>query len=202
MKKLHILIDNGHGKETPGKRSPDERLMEWKWNREFAKMLSDRLTELNISNELLVEEDKYISLKSRCDRANITYKTLKCKCIDTLFISIHVNAAADTGWNKARGFTCWIYTKAGSKSVRLAQIFSKNSKEMKLTGNRSLPAAGYYTANYYVVKNTLMPAILCENMFMDNKDDVEFLLSGEGKKKLIQLYENSILEYMKEYSYE
>ena len=91
MKKLHILIDNGHGKETPGKRSPDERLMEWKWNREFAKMLSDRLTELNISNELLVEEDKDISLKSRCDRANITYKTLKCKDIDTLFISIHAS---------------------------------------------------------------------------------------------------------------
>lgn len=202
MKKLHILIDNGHGVNTPGKRSPDERLMEWKWNREFAKLLSERLTELNISNELLVEEDKDISLKNRCDRANITYKALKCKDIDTLFISIHVNAAAGPSWHNARGFTCWIYTKAGSKSVRLGQIFSKNSKEMKLTGNRSLPATGYYTANFYVVKNTLMPAILCENMFMDNQEDVEFLLSAEGKKKLIQLYEVSILDYMKEYSYE
>ena len=196
MKNIHIVIDNGHGINTPGKRSPDGRLMEWKWNREFAKLLSDRLNELNIPNDLIVEEDKDISLKARCDRANTIYKVNKAKGIETIFISIHVNAAAGTGWHNARGFTCWIYTQAGSKSVKLGKCFSDTSKKMKLTGNRSLPASGYHTANFYVLKHTLGPAILCENMFMDNKEDVEFLLSDEGKKKLIDLYEISILSYI------
>ena len=31
-----ILIDNGHGIETPGKRSPDGRFKEYLWNREVA----------------------------------------------------------------------------------------------------------------------------------------------------------------------
>ena len=33
---MKILIDNGHGQETAGKRSPDGRLLEWSYNREIA----------------------------------------------------------------------------------------------------------------------------------------------------------------------
>lgn len=33
---MKILIDNGHGKETPGKRSPDGRLKEYAYTREIA----------------------------------------------------------------------------------------------------------------------------------------------------------------------
>lgn len=34
---MKILIDNGHGQETAGKRSPDGRLLEWSYNREIAR---------------------------------------------------------------------------------------------------------------------------------------------------------------------
>lgn len=33
---MKILIDNGHGRETPGKRSPDGTLREYAWNRLIA----------------------------------------------------------------------------------------------------------------------------------------------------------------------
>ena len=33
---MKILIDNGHGMDTPGKRSPDEKLREYAWNRLIA----------------------------------------------------------------------------------------------------------------------------------------------------------------------
>ena len=42
-----ILIDAGHGKDTPGKRSPDSSLMEWEFNREIAK----RAPKLSIKQE-------------------------------------------------------------------------------------------------------------------------------------------------------
>lgn len=34
---MKIVIDNGHGRETAGKRSPDGRLLEWSYNREIAR---------------------------------------------------------------------------------------------------------------------------------------------------------------------
>ena len=43
-----FLIDNGHGKDTPGKRSPDGRFREYNFNREVAAMLVDALKALGI----------------------------------------------------------------------------------------------------------------------------------------------------------
>ena len=36
---MKVLIDNGHGENTPGKRSPDGRLMAWAYSRELADMV-------------------------------------------------------------------------------------------------------------------------------------------------------------------
>ena len=201
MSKLCILIDPGHGTRafTKGKRSPDNRLIEGEWAREFADMLKNRLIDLGIPANVIVTEEKDISLANRCLRANTINKNLKGLGYETLYVSIHCNAAADNTWSNASGWTVWIYTKAGSKSKKMGQIMSRNAKEMDLTGNRWIPPTGYNEANFYVLKHTDMPAILCENMFMTNKEDVDFLLSEEGKKRLLDLYEISILEYIKYY---
>lgn len=41
---MKILIDNGHGVETPGKRSPDGRFREYKYNRETARAVVEHLS--------------------------------------------------------------------------------------------------------------------------------------------------------------
>ena len=198
MKKLLVIIDAGHGIETKGKRSPDGRLLEYKWAREFSQMLYNRLTELSIAAHILVPEEKDVSLGNRCLRANTIYKNFKSQGYECLYVSIHVNAAKSDGqWHDASGCTVWCYTNASSKSKKTGQIYAKISKEMKLTGNRCIPAVGYYTANFYVLKNTDMPAILVEHDFQDNKADVDFLLSDEGKKQLLLWHEKSILDYIK-----
>lgn len=205
MSKLCILLDNGHGtrKYTKGKCSPDKKLYEGEWNREFVKLLRQELNRYHIDTMVLVPEDEDISLSERVKRANIYTRNLKADGIDTLLISVHINAAkSDNKYHDARGWTVWLYTNASAKSRKAGQIFSSKAKKMGLTGNRVLPLLGYYTANFYILKNTVCPAILCENMFMDNKEDEEFLLSEDGKKTLIQLYINSILEYMNAYSYD
>lgn len=199
MNKLCILLDNGHGtrKYTKGKCSPDKRIYEGEWNREFVKLLSKELNYRQIDNMILVPEDEDVTLADRVKRANEYTKQLKADGKDTLLISVHINAAkSDNKYHDARGWTVWLYTSASAKSRKAGQLFSSNAKKMGLTGNRVLPLLGYYTANFYILKNTTAPAILCENMFMDNKEDEEFLLSEDGKKKLIQLYITSILEYI------
>lgn len=201
-RRLCILLDNGHGtrKYTKGKCSPDKRIYEGEWNREFVKLLQQELNKYHIDNMILVPEDEDISLSDRVKRANIYIRNLKADGIDTLLISVHINAAkSDNKYHDARGWTVWLYTNASTKSKKAGQIFSSKAKKMGLNGNRVLPLLGYYTANFYILKNTVCPAILCENMFMDNKEDEEFLLNEDGKNYLIQLYINSILEYINTY---
>ena len=43
-----------------------------------------------------------------------------------------------------------------------------------------------------------MPSVLTENLFMDNKEDVKFLLSEEGKKQIIDLHVQGIKKYIEQ----
>jgi N-acetylmuramoyl-L-alanine amidase len=45
-------------------------------------------------------------------------------------------------------------------------------------------------------RDTSCPAVLTENLFQDNKDDVAFLLSDEGKKKIVDIHVQGILKYI------
>ena len=98
-----ILIDNGHGINTPGKRSPQwadgSQLFEWEFTRDIARRLSKLLAMHEIPYQLIVPEIEDISLKERCSRVNnaVHYNTVYCgrAC---LLISIHANAGKGTGW--------------------------------------------------------------------------------------------------------
>jgi len=197
MKKFLVLIDAGHGCETPGKRSPDGKLMEWKWNREMAQLLYDKLNEIGIKAHLVVTEETDVSLGNRCLRANTIYKNFKAQGYECLFVSIHVNAGPGSGWSNASGVSVHVYRDGSEKSKLCGRIYTNNAKEMKLTGNRSIPSCGYWECGFYVCKNTNCPAILVEHDFMTNKKSVDFLLSTEGKEKLLQWHINSISEYLK-----
>ena len=67
---MKILIDNGHGQTTPGKRSPDGRFLEFQFNRTIAKQIVDDLRDRGYDAELLVPEDDDVPLKDRCKRVN------------------------------------------------------------------------------------------------------------------------------------
>ena len=89
---MKVLIDNGHGENTPGKRSPDGRLREWAYSREIADMVVVGLRKLGIDAERIVKEDTDVPLSERCRRANAIYKEAGKKAI---LVSIHCNAAGN-----------------------------------------------------------------------------------------------------------
>lgn len=43
-------------------------------------------------------------------------------------------------------------------------------------------------SRFYILKHTKCPAVLTENLFQDNKEDVDFLLSEEGKRAIVDLH--------------
>lgn len=191
---LTVILDNGHGVNTPGKCSPDKSLLEYKWAREMVDLIIKELSKLGIKAVKLVPEDTDVSLKERVRRANQIYKDTSKQAI---LISVHCNAAgADGKWHNASGWSVFVSKNASSNSKRLAQSLYKEAKKNKLQGNRSVPKEEYWVQSLAMCRDTNCPAVLTENMFQDNKEDVTLLLSDEGKKKIVSVHVQGILSYV------
>ena len=53
---MKVILDNGHGRDTAGKRSPDGRLREYAYTREMARRIAQDLKRQGIDVSLLVPE--------------------------------------------------------------------------------------------------------------------------------------------------
>ena len=66
----YIIIDAGHGNNSPGKRSPiwkdGKQLFEWEFNRDIATRIAHKLGAAGVRNRLLVTEKEDIQLSERC----------------------------------------------------------------------------------------------------------------------------------------
>ena len=49
---------------------------------------------------------------------------------------------------------------------------------------------------FYILRNSLCPAVLTENFFMDSHSDLEYLQSRTGKKAIIDTHVEAITEYL------
>lgn len=187
-----VLIDNGHGIDTPGKRSPDGRLREYKYCRQIAYFIYMELIKEGIDSKLIVEEDYDVSLAERCRRVN-AHK-------DAILISIHLNAAGNGQWMLARGWEAWT-TPGKTKSDKLATLLYEQAEKhlpgMKIRKDVS-DGDPDKESNFYILKNTNCPAVLTENLFQDNKEDVAFLESQEGISAIVNLHVEAIKKYLYE----
>ena len=194
---MKILIDNGHGIDTPGKRSPDGVLREYAWNRLIASRIVDRLLSLGLDAELLVPEETDISLPERCRRVNEWCRQLGKD--NVLLISIHCNAAGrGDRWLTARGW-CAYTTRGNTRADALATALY-TAAQAHLRGHRIrtdyIDGDPDLEAAFYLLRHTICPAVLTENLFMDNPSDCDFLLSKEGQQSLVDLHVDGIISYL------
>ena len=195
---MKILIDNGHGQETAGKRSPDGRLLEWSYNREIARRVVTSLLSLGIDAELLVPEDEDISLAERCRRVNLLCSQLGT--CNVALVSIHVNAAGrGDKWYNAEGWCC--YTSPGQTAGDLLANHLCQAALQNLPGHRMrfdyTDGDADQEAAFYILRHTACAAALTENGFMDCHRSCDFLLSDEGKATIVQLHVDGILSYVR-----
>ena len=197
MKNLVVILDAGHGNNTPGKCSPDKSLYEWQFNREIVAMLCERLYGIeHVQTVILVPEEHDVPLKERVRRVNTIVHDAKIENKEVLLISIHINAAGHGTWKNACGWSVWVSNNASDKSKQFAQIAYLEAVSLGLHGNRVAPKENYWSSNFYILKNTPCPAVLTENMFQDNQGDVAFLKSDEGKNKIVDLHFNAVKKYL------
>lgn len=184
-----ILLDNGHGLETPGKRSPDGHFREYAYNRYLAFRIREQLTALGLDARLLVPEREDISLQERCRHVNKICKQVGKDQV--ILISIHVNAAGNgQQWMDVRGWNC--FTTVGQTKVDALATYLYEAAKMHLPGHQIRKD---YTdgdpdieKNFYILRHTSYPAVLTENLFIDNRDDVAFLESAEGSQAIVDLH--------------
>lgn len=191
---MKILIDNGHGENTPGKRSPDGRLQEWAYTREIADMVVFGLRKHGIDAERIVKENIDVPLSERCKRANNIYRETRKNAI---LVSIHCNAAGNgSQWMNARGWEAW--TSVGqTKADALAEHLYKAAEETGLKTRKDMTDGDVDKEGHlYILKHTKCPAVLTENFFQDNKEDVEYLLSSEGKRTVANIHVEGIINYL------
>ena len=196
---MKILIDNGHGIDTKGKRSPDGRLLEYLENRIIARGIVDALTARGLDASLLVPEETDISLPERCRRVNEWCRQLGKD--NVLLISIHCNAAGrGDRWLSARGWCA--YTTRGNTRANATSLYT--AAQAHLPGHRLrtdyTDADPDLEKDFYLLRHTLAPAVLVENLFMDNPTDCAFLLSPEGQQALVDLHVDGIIRYLQDLS--
>ena len=166
---MKILIDNGHGIDTKGKRSPDGRLLEYAQNRLLASRIVSALQARGLDASLLVPEETDISLPERCRRVNQWCRQLGRQ--NVILISIHCNAAGHGDrWLSARGWCA--YTTPGPTGADALATALYTAAQAHLPGMRLRTD---YTdgdpdqeAAFYLLRHTSCPAVLTENLFMDN----------------------------------
>jgi len=186
---LTVILDNGHGENTPGKRSPvwddGSQLFEYEFNRDIVLRIYQQLFELNIPCIILVPELNDISLTERCKRVNKIYDETEKKCF---LFSIHANAGGGTGWE------CHIYSEK-TKSKDYATILAQEAKnefgtEWKV--RQPLPNQLYWVSNFQIIRDSKCPAVLTENFFMDKEEDCRFIMSEEGRDRIAKIHVETI----------
>lgn len=191
---MKVLIDNGHGENTPGKRSPDGRLREWSYTREIANLVVVGLRKLGIDAERIVKEDSDVPLSERCRRANNIYRDTGKKAI---LVSIHCNAAGNgISWKNAQGWSAFVSNNASLNSKRLAESLAQVAECIPVPVRKPMPQQPYWEQNLAICRDTNCPAVLTENFFQDSKEDVEYLLSPEGKDTVARIHIEGILKYL------
>lgn len=162
---MRILLDAGHSYSTPGKRSPDG-MKEYEFNRRVADVMKAELLKYEGVTVYFAHDDKRdVPLKERTDLAN--------KLGADLFVSIHANA--NTGkmgdWG---GIDTFIYKTNPADARKVAEVIQRNL--ISATGLRN---RGVKTADFHVLRESHMTAVLIEHGFMDSTTDLPLLKTDE-----------------------
>lgn len=193
-----ILLDNGHGGlingkyQTPGKRKDwGEKgiIYEGEFNRAIVNGLIERLSLADIPYVNIAPEYSDIPLQTRVERAN-AYADEDC-----FFLSIHSNAGGGEGFEV---YTYYNTSKSDAIASRFGQEFQREFPDKPLRTDYSDGDLDK-EAGFYVLRKTIMPAVLTENFFMDNyKEFRTLLMTREGRDKIIDFHFKAIKRIQEE----
>jgi len=160
----HVIIDAGHGGHDPGCISRRENYEEKSLTLKTALLVEENLKKLGYRTTLTRTQDVFLSLNKRAEIAN--------ELDADLFVSIHYNHSFN---KEAEGIEVYYY-KTEKKNERIAKSRELANKVLNSVCERSLAKSrGVKEANFAVIRETKMPAILIEAGFLSNVQEKQKL---------------------------
>ena len=195
---MKILIDPGHGIDTPGKRSPDGLFLEYLWNRQVADLILEGLVSAGVDASLVVTETNDVTLRNRVNRVNTICNRIGAS--NVLLVSVHANAAGNgSAWMNAKGWSCYT-SKGKTKSDQVAEClydaFEEEFQDRKIRKDMS-DGDRDWEENFYVLQKSKCPAVLLENFYYDNREECAWMLQEETKRRIADAVVNGIIKYIK-----
>lgn len=180
---MKIMLDAGHGYSTAGRRTPDG-MREYEFNRAVANYAKELLNNYqNVTVYFAHSDERDVPLRERTDQAN----QLDVDC----YVSIHANAYG-TGWNNVGGIETFVYLSKPQEAYALAQKIQRN-----LIISTGLQDRGVKTADFHVLRETKMTAILVECGFMTNKAEAALLKTDTYRKTSAEAIVKGIADQFK-----
>jgi N-acetylmuramoyl-L-alanine amidase len=180
-----VALDDGHGLETAGKKTPEfpdgSFMRENEFNNAVVKLVAMDLRRHNVEVVFTALTDEDVPLAVRTEMANNSGADI--------FVSVHANAYGNGEWNDIGGIETYHYPS----SVNGKMLAEKIHKY--LIRGTPLADRGIKTATWYVLKYTHMPAVLVECGFMTNKEEARLLLSDAYRAECAGEITQGILDY-------
>ena len=195
---MKVLIDPGHGIDTPGKRSPDGLFREYLWNRQVADLILEGLVSAGVDASLVVTETNDVTLRNRVNRINTICNRVGAS--NVLLVSIHANAAGNgSAWMNASGWSCYT-SKGKTRSDQVAEClydaFEEEFQDRKIRKDIS-DGDRDWEENFYVLQKSKCPAVLLENFYYDNREECAWMLQEETKRRIASAAVKGIIKYIK-----
>lgn len=178
---LTVILDAGHGGKDPGNSA--ESNIEKDINLKTVLILKEKLEAKNMKVVLTRSSDQYLSLE---DRSNFTLNQA-----NAIFVSVHTNAAEKTTLSGIELFVPLGDEERTVSSKKLASLTKIELTESKVS------VRDIKQANYFVLKESHVPALLLELGFMTNAEDLEKMNSPEYLEKVCEALTKSIMLYSK-----
>lgn len=211
MKKEDVVVALGtaHRLREPGKMSPDKELREAIYSRMLVADLKPKLEAYGVKVEVdymdndlpkdmqtpsaKLERNRELAL--RVNRVNEICRDNPGKQV--IYVSLHLDASgSDVQWHQANGWSVRVCPKASRKSKMLADCLFDAAKASGLRVRQPMPTQKYWEQSLYVLNNTPCPAVLTENLFMDNVDDKTLLMSDAGRHIIERVHVEGILKFI------
>lgn len=177
---MQIYINPGHSDKDPGAVGYET---ERRLNVAVARYMMEYLL-AHFVCEVRMNPGTMLTLAEVCNDANAWGADL--------FVSVHFNAGGGDG------FECYIYSW---NNKELGAIFAKHAEaagqNLRYPDNAGEPLGVKVRPGLYVLKNTAMPAVLCEGAFVDNQKDIADWNDNFKLQKLGEAYAKAAAEVLK-----
>lgn len=164
---MKLVIDAGHGYNTPGKRIPENASYALSANRGMREwILNARIVEDVISRLAAYDNVEIVRTDDPTGKVDVAISDRHAP--GDLFLSVHHNAGLDG--RKGGGVVVYTVTRPDQNTSKHATAFY--ASVVKYNGNKGNRATPISSANYTVLTRSECPvSLLLENGFMDGPDD-------------------------------